>query len=99
MMASVIGFLFYLTGFISLNSRKKEREEEEARIQRKREREQRRKEKILERKRIEEEKQMALNVAKEERRILIAQRKLESIRLITELFERVKVSFIPCNNC
>ena len=42
--------------------------------------------------RVEEEKQMAINIAKEERKILIAQRKLESIRLLTELFDRIKVS-------
>ena len=41
--------------------------------------------------RVEEEKQMAINIAKEERKILIAQRKLESIRLLTELFDRIKV--------
>ena len=42
--------------------------------------------------RVAEEKQMAINIAKEERKILIAQRKLESIRLLTELFDRIKVS-------
>lgn len=73
-------------------NRRKAREEEEAQNRRKREREQKRKTKVLEKKRIEEEQQIALNIAKEERKILIAQRKLESIRLLSELIDRVKVS-------
>ena len=34
-----------------------------------------------------------MNIAKEERKILIARRKLESIRLLSELIDRVKVSW------
>ena len=74
--------------------RRRAREEEEARNRRKKEREQKRKEKVMEKKRIEEEHRIALNIAKEERKILIAQRKLESIRLLSELIDRVKVSLI-----
>lgn len=70
---------------------RKEREEREEKARRKHEREMKRKAKIEERKREEEEKKMQLNIAKEERKILIAQRKLESIRLLTELFDKVKV--------
>ena len=36
---------------------------------------------------------MQLKIALEERRLLIAQRKLESLRLLSELFERVKVGW------
>lgn len=71
--------------------RRKEREEKEEKARRKRERERKRKEKLDEMKRCEEERVLALNIAKEERKILVAQRKLESIRLLTELFDRVKV--------
>lgn len=45
-----------------------------------------------EEKRAEEERQMARRIALEERKILIAQRKLETIRLLSELFNRIKVS-------
>lgn len=39
----------------------------------------------------EEAQRMNYKIAVEERKLLIAQRKLESIRLLDELFERVKV--------
>ena len=39
----------------------------------------------------EEEKKFLSKIALEERKILIAQRKLESMRLLEELFNRVKV--------
>lgn len=45
----------------------------------------------FEKKQQEEERKMAEKIAREERKILIAQRKLESIRLITVLFEHIKV--------
>lgn len=50
-----------------------------------------RKEKREERKKQEEERRYQLKIEMEERRFLIAQRKLESIRLLTELFNRVRV--------
>lgn len=71
--------------------RRKAREEKEERTRRKKERERKRKEKVDEKRRVEDEKKMAVNIAKEERKILIARRKLESIRLLTELMDRVKV--------
>lgn len=37
---------------------------------------------------------MNYKIAVEERKLLIAQRKLESIRLLDDLFERVKVKII-----
>lgn len=63
--------------------RKKHEERQQAR-------EEKRRQKILERKRIEEENKMALKIALEERKLLLAQRKLESIRLLTVLLDRVK---------
>ena len=55
------------------------------------EREEKRKRRREEEKRIEEERQMQLKIALEERKILIAQRKLETIRLLSEVFNRIKV--------
>ena len=45
----------------------------------------------MERKRQHEEKTLAMKIALEERKMLIAHRKLESMRLLEELFNRVKV--------
>jgi len=47
--------------------------------------------KHMERKKREEERKMQHKIALEERKFLLAQRKLESLRLMTELLERVKV--------
>lgn len=79
---------------------KKEAEEQEKerkrieKIQKKEERrkarEEKRRLKRLEKRRLENEIKYQRKLALEERKFLIAQRKLESIRLITELFERVK---------
>jgi hypothetical protein len=54
-------------------------------------REEKRRLKRLERKRQHEEKTLAMKIAIEERKMLIAHRKLESMRLLEELFNRVKV--------
>lgn len=54
-------------------------------------REEKRRLKRLERKRQHEEKTLAIKIALEERKMLIAHRKLESMRLLEELFNRVKV--------
>ena len=54
-------------------------------------REEKRRLKRLERKRQHEEKTLAMKIALEERKMLIAHRKLESMRLLEELFNRVKV--------
>lgn len=56
-------------------------------------REEKRRLKRLERKRLQEEKKLAIKIAMEERKMLIAHRKLESMRLLEELFNRVKVKF------
>ncbi|CAF3819281.1 unnamed protein product [Rotaria sordida] len=58
---------------------------------RRRQREEKRRVKRLERKRQHEEKTLAMKIALEERKMLIAHRKLESMRLLEELFNRVKV--------
>ncbi|CAF0753067.1 unnamed protein product [Adineta steineri] len=58
---------------------------------RRRQREEKRRLKRLERKRQHEEKTLAMKIAIEERKMLIAHRKLESMRLLEELFNRVKV--------
>jgi hypothetical protein len=58
-----------------------------------RSREDKRRLKRLERKRQHEEKTLAMKIAIEERKMLIAHRKLESMRLLEELFNRVKVKF------
>jgi splicing factor, arginine/serine-rich 17 len=58
--------------------------------QRRREREETRRQKRLAKKQHEEEAKLVKKIALEERKILIAQRKLESMRLLEELFNRVK---------
>ncbi|CAF0768759.1 unnamed protein product [Didymodactylos carnosus] len=58
---------------------------------RRRQREGKRRLKRLERKRLHEERTLSMKIAMEERKIMIAQRKLESMRLLEELFNRVKV--------
>ncbi|KAK7485940.1 hypothetical protein BaRGS_00022806 [Batillaria attramentaria] len=78
-----------------IRKRRMEREKLEAlerrlKEARRKEREEKRRLKHLERKQKEEEERMQLKIALEERRLLIAQRKLESLRLLSELFERVK---------
>ena len=54
-------------------------------------REEKRKAKRLRKMGLTEEEEMAEKIGIEERKLLIAQRKLESIRVLDELLERVKV--------
>lgn len=58
-----------------------------------RQREEKRKEKHL--KKIREQEQLQLNskIRSEEKKLLIAQRKLESIRVLEALFDRIKVIY------
>lgn len=70
---------------------RKRQEKLQRREDRQKEREEKRKQYREEKKRREEERKMQLKIALEERKFLLAQRKLESLRLLTELFERVKV--------
>ena len=79
---------------IEEEERDRERKREEKvrrREDRRRDREEKRRLQKLEAKRREEERKMQRRIAVEERKILIAQRKLETIRLLSELFARIKV--------
>lgn len=67
-------------------------EEKRLKGERRKEREEKRKQKILKKLKRKEAEQMSIKIAIEERKLLMAQRKLESIRLLDELFERVKVN-------
>lgn len=60
-------------------------------IRRRMEREERRRQRKLSRKNVNDEEEMNRRIAIEERKLLVAQRKLESIRMLDELLERVKV--------
>ena len=55
------------------------------------EREQRRRQQKLKRKFADDDEELGHKIAVEERKLLVAQRKLESIRLLDELLERIKV--------
>ena len=69
--------------------REKERQVKDAR---RLERERRRRQRKKQRQFADEEEEMAHMIALEERKLVVAQRKLESIRLLDELLERVKVN-------
>merc|ERR1711874_785996 len=78
---------------------KEDREKEEKKMakalvatQRRMAREEKRKTKRLRKMGLTEEEEMAEKIGSEERKLLIAQRKLESIRLLDELLERVKAT-------
>lgn len=55
-------------------------------------REEKRKEKHLKKLREQEQNQLNSKIRSEERKLMIAQRKLESIRVLEALFERIKVT-------
>merc|ERR1712173_582335 len=65
--------------------------EMQLKMRRRMEREEKRRQNKLKVKHQTDEEEMAERIAVEERKLLIAQRKLESIRLLDELLERVKV--------
>ncbi|XP_076447043.1 uncharacterized protein LOC143284250 [Babylonia areolata] len=71
---------------------KQRRKEEKQRLkeERRKERAEKRRLKQMEKKQKMEETRMRRKIALEERRLLIAQRKLESLRLLSDLFELVK---------
>jgi arginine/serine-rich splicing factor 17 len=71
--------------------RLKKIEEKRQRAERQKQREDKRKQRQLMKLKEKETQEMNMKIAIEERKLLIAQRKLESIRLLDELFERVKV--------
>lgn len=57
-------------------------------------REEKRKEKQLKKIREQEQHQLNSKIRSEEKKLLIAQRKLESIRVLEALFDRIKVRII-----
>lgn len=63
-----------------------------ARQNRQRKREEKRKRKVLTTYRKQEEDKVSMKIAREEKKLIKAQRQLESIRLLDELFDRIKVS-------
>lgn len=71
--------------------RLKKLEEKRQKAERQRQREEKRKQRQLMKLKEKETQEMNMKIAVEEKKLLIAQRKLESIRLLDELFERVKV--------
>ena len=99
---AILTFDIFQQIFIFYNRKKKEEEEREKerkreekirkKEERRKEREEKRRKKRIEKKRKAEEKAMALKIAMEERKILIAQRKLETIHMLSELFTRIKVT-------
>ena len=83
-----IRFFTTLTGLIN---RKKEELLVKEQEERRKKREEKRRRKRKEKREQEEAERLARRIAMEERKLLLAQRKLESIRLISELIDRVKV--------
>ena len=71
--------------------RKRQEEQRKAEELKRMQREQRRKEKHLQKLRQKETDEISLKILQEERKLMETQRKLESIRLIDALFERMKV--------
>lgn len=59
-----------------------------------RQREEKRKQKYLKKLREQEQQQLSSKIRTEEKKLLIAQRKLESIRVLEALFDRMKVTHI-----
>lgn len=74
-----------------LNFRKKEETDSLAKVDRQRKREEKRKRKALTKFRKQEEDKVSMKIAREEQKLIKAQRQLESIRLLDELFDRIKV--------
>ncbi|KAL4635716.1 A-kinase anchor protein 17A [Arapaima gigas] len=70
---------------------RKREEKQRKREQRNREREEKRTQKKAKKQQVEEQKKLHLKIAMEERKLLLAQRNLESIRLIAELLSRAKL--------
>lgn len=80
--------------FFFLGFRKKEAADKDAKYMRRKKREEKRKRKALTIFRKQEEDKVSMKIAREEQKLIKAQRQLESIRLLDELFDRIKVSFI-----
>lgn len=71
--------------------RKKEETDLVAKVDRQQKREEKRKRKALTKFRKQEEDKVSMKIAREEQKLIKAQRQLESIRLLDELFDRIKV--------
>lgn len=61
-------------------------------------REEQRKEKHLNKLREKEQHEISSKIRSEEKKLLIAQRKLESIRVLEALFDRIKVKWLCSEN-
>ncbi|KAL6254665.1 hypothetical protein P5V15_013972 [Pogonomyrmex californicus] len=70
--------------------KKKEEADSIAKVNRQRKREEKRKRKALTKFRKQEEDKVSMKIAREEQKLIKAQRQLESIRLLDELFDRIK---------
>lgn len=77
--------------------RKKEESDCLAKVDRQRKREEKRKRKALTKFRKQEEDKVSMKIAREEQKLIKAQRQLESIRLLDELFDRIKVGQKICD--
>ncbi|XP_070159725.1 A-kinase anchor protein 17A isoform X4 [Polyergus mexicanus] len=71
--------------------KKKEEANSIARLNRQRKREEKRKRKVLTTFRKQEEDKVSMKIAREEKKLIKAQRQLESIRLLDELLDRIKI--------
>lgn len=90
----------YFTSYLYFRKQKEQEEEEKERKkeekirkreQKLREKEERKNLKKVRRQQEEEQKKLQMKIAMEERRLLLAQRNLESLRLVAELLARAKV--------
>lgn len=82
--------------FSLFDCRKKKEADTMAKENRQRKREEKRKRKALTIFRKQEEDKVSMKIAREEQKLIKAQRQLESIRLLDELFDRIKVSNKEC---
>lgn len=76
-----------------ISSRKKEEADAVAKENRRKKREEKRKRKAITIFRKKEEDKVSMKIAREGQKLIKAQRQLESIRLLDELFDRIKVKF------
>lgn len=74
------------------NCRQKEQEAKEAKERRRREREERRKARYLSKLNINESDELKKKIAKEEKKLKKVEVELQCIRVLSELFDRIKVS-------
>lgn len=72
--------------------RRKEEADSIARTNRQHKREEKRKRKALTKFRKQEEDKVSLKIVREEQKLIKAQRQLESMRLLDELFDRIRVN-------